>query len=59
MYKSYKVKFQYADSWSHWNWRNQECSVEAKNETEAKYECIKIYGLGKDCDYKILSVTEI
>ena len=59
MYKYYEVKFQYADSYSNWNWRNQQCSVEAKNEDEAIAKCKNMYDLGVDCDYKIVSVTEI
>ncbi len=57
--KHYEVKFRYADSYSNWSWRNQQCSVYADNEYDAKSECINIYGLGSDCDYEIISVTEI
>lgn len=59
MFKEYEVKFKYADSYSNWNWCNQQCTVEAKNESEAKAKCIKLYGLGKDCDYEIISVIQI
>ena len=48
-----KIKFKYRDEISNWEWREQECvgsSVE---------EWIKIYGLGIDCDYQILSVEDI
>ena len=31
----------------------------ADDENEAKSKCISLYGLGADCDYEILSVTEI
>lgn len=48
-----KIKFKYADAWSNWEWRNQVCIVSNIE------ECKKIYGLGKDCDYKIISVEEI
>lgn len=47
-----KVKFKYRDRKSNWQWREQECIVSSID------ECIKIYGLGIDCDYKILSVTD-
>ena len=57
--KYYEVSFKYADSYSNWNWRNQKCSVEARDENEAKSKCIKLYGLGTDCDYEIVSVKEI
>ena len=56
--KRYKIKFQYADKFSNWEWRDQCCSVCANSKSEAKRECIKIYGLGIDCDYKIVSVEE-
>lgn len=57
--KYYEVKFKYADAYSHWSWRNQQCTVEAKNESEAKAKCIRLYSLGEDCDYEIISVTQI
>lgn len=56
--KRYTVKFKYADAWSKWEWREQECSVCAKNEAEAVKEAKRIYGLGVDCDYEILEVIE-
>ena len=57
--KHYQVKFKYADSYSDWNWRSQQCYVYADNEVEARSKCIRLYGLGKDCDYQITSVEEI
>ena len=59
MYKYYEVSFKYADFLSNWSWHNQKCSVEAKDENDAKSKCIKLYGLGTDCDYEITSVKEI
>lgn len=47
-----RIKFQYRDALSNWEWRNQECVV------SSLAEAIKIYGLGIDCDYRILSVEE-
>lgn len=47
------IKFEYADAMSNWQWRQQECVV------SSVAECIKIYGLGVDCDYHILSVEEV
>ena len=47
------IKFKYRDSWSGWEWRTQECTVSSVT------ECIRIYGLGEDCEYKITSVEEI
>ena len=47
------IKFRYADELSHWEWREQECIV------SSVAECIRIYGLGVDCEYEILSVEEV
>lgn len=48
-----RVKFEYKDAISNWKWKRQECVV---NSVE---ECKKIYGLGIDCDYRILSVEKL
>ena len=47
------VVFEYADAMSNWEWRKQECEVSSVE------ECIKLYGLGVDCDYRIISVEEV
>ena len=47
------IKFEYKDELSHGKWNKQECTVSSLE------ECIKIYGLGIDCEYRILSVEEI
>lgn len=47
------VKFQYRDDYSRGEWREQECVVNSVK------ECKEIYGLGVDCEYKIISVKEI
>ena len=49
----YKITFKYADAMSNWEWRTQSCTVESVD------ECIRIYGLGTDCDYEILSVEKV
>lgn len=59
MDKHFKISFKYADSYSNWEWRNQSCEVYARNKSEAKRECIKIYGLGTDCMFEFLSIEEI
>ena len=46
------IKFRYADAMSNWEWREQECRVSSVE------ECKRIYGLGVDCDYEIISVEE-
>lgn len=48
-----RVKFEYKDVMSNWEWKQQECVV---NSVE---ECKRIYGLGIDCDYRILSVEKL
>lgn len=48
-----RVVFEYRDEWSHGKWNRQECVVSSVQ------ECKKIYGLGIDCEYRILSVEEI
>ena len=48
-----RVDFEYADAMSNWEWRKQSCVV---RDVE---ECKKIYGLGIDCDYRIVSVEEV
>lgn len=47
------IKFEYMDAYSNGNWNRQECTVESVD------KCIELYGLGKDCDYRIISVEEV
>lgn len=47
-----EVKFRYRDQMSNREWREQSCVVSSLQ------ECLKIYGLGVDCDYEIISVKE-
>lgn len=48
-----EVVFEYRDEMSNWEWRAQKCIV------SSVAECKKIYGLGVDCDYRIISVTKM
>ena len=48
-----RVTFIYADEMSGWAWRKQQCVVRSVE------DCIKLYGLGYDCDYEILLVEEV
>ena len=48
-----RVKFEYRDEMSNWEWKRQECVVSSLE------ECKRIYGLGIDCDYRILSVEKL
>ena len=47
------IKFEYADEMSDWKWRKQECVVSSVD------ECKRIYGLGIDCNYRIISIEKI
>lgn len=47
------IKFEYMDSMSNWEWREQECYVRNLE------ECKRIYGLGIDCEYRIISIEEV
>lgn len=47
------IKFEYRDAMSNWEWRKQECTVSSVT------ECKRIYGLGIDCEYRIVSVEEV
>ena len=47
------IKFKYKDFLSDWEWREQKCTV------SSVAECKKLYGLGIDCEYQIISVEEV
>lgn len=47
------ITFEYADALSNWQWRKQECIV------SSVAECRRIYGLGVDCEYRIISIEEV
>lgn len=49
----YEITFRYADELSHWEWREQSCVV------SSIAECKRIYGLGIDCEYEIISIRKI
>ena len=46
----FKITFEYADQLSNWQWRRQTCVVSSIE------ECKRIYGLGIDCEYRIITV---
>ena len=48
-----KVVFEYMDRYTNGEWNRQKCIVESVE------ECKEIYGLGIDCDYRIISVEEV
>ena len=48
-----KVVFEYMDRYTNGEWNRQRRIVESVE------ECKKIYRLGIDCDYRIISVEEV
>jgi len=46
------IVFEYIDNFSHGEWKQQECYCSSVQ------ECKKIYGLGDDCEYRIIKVEE-
>lgn len=48
-----KIIFEYRDTYSNWQWRRQQCIMSSVE------ECIKVYGLGVDCDYRIISCEKL
>ena len=47
------IVFEYKDKLSKGKWNRQECTVSSLQ------ECIEIYGLGIDCEYRIISVKNV
>ena len=47
------IEFEYKDEYSKGKWNKQSCRVSSVE------ECKKIYGLGIDCEYRIISVKEV
>lgn len=48
-----KITFEYCDAYTFGKWQEQ---TYIGNSLQ---ECIKIYGLGIDCEYKILNIEEL
>ena len=47
------IEFEYKDEYSKGKWNKQSCRVSSVE------ECKKIYGLGIDCEYRIVSIKEV
>ena len=47
------ITFEYKDRFSRGRWCRQTCTM------SSVAECIKFYGLGVDCEYRIISVEEV
>ena len=48
-----RIKFEYRDEYTNGQWIESECVMTSVE------KCIKWYGLGIDCDYRIISVEEV
>jgi hypothetical protein len=48
-----RIIFEYKDKYTHGKWNRQECTVSSVE------ECKRIYGLGVDCEYRIISVEDV
>ena len=48
-----KITFKYRDQYTNGRWNEQSCIVSSVE------ECKRIYGLGVDCEYEIVSVEKI
>jgi hypothetical protein len=48
-----EITFEYRDQYSYPRWNQQSCRVSSVQ------ECKRIYGLGVDCEYRIISVEEV
>lgn len=46
------IKFEYRDAYTDAEWVEQECWVNSLQ------ECKEIYGLGIDCEYRIISIEK-
>lgn len=47
-----KITFQYKDKYTRGEWRTQTCTCDSLE------ECKEMYGLGYDCEYRILKVED-
>ena len=57
--KMFKIEFEYADLMSGYKWRSQTGYFHGETAWEAKSKCIEVYGLGVDCDYRIIKIEEV
>ena len=49
----FEIVFEYRDEMSNCEWRRQTCIMSSVE------ECKKVYGLGVDCNYRIVSINKI
>lgn len=48
-----EIVFEYRDEMSGWKWKQQSCIMSSVE------ECKKVYGLGVDCEYRIVSIGRV
>ncbi len=48
-----EIEFEYRDKYCYPRWNKQSCMVSSVE------ECKRIYGLGVDCEYRIIYVKEV
>lgn len=48
-----EIEFEYRDRYTNGKWNRQSCQV------SSVAECKRIYGLGVDCEYRIISIKEV
>ena len=48
-----QVIFEFKDEYTHGNWQRQSCIVENLK------ECIDNYGLGTECEYRIIDIKNV
>lgn len=53
MAKNKHIVFEYKDKHTNGKWNRQECNVPSVEDAK------KIYGLGVDCEYRIISVEDV
>ncbi len=48
-----RITFEYRDEWSKGEWKQQQCIMSSVE------KCKEWYGLGTDCEYRIIKVEEV
>lgn len=48
-----KIDFEFKDQFTNGEWHKQSCIMESVS------KCIDFYGLGVDCEYRIVKVEEV
>ena len=48
-----KIEFEYKDRYTNGRWKKQSCVMSSIR------QCIGAYGLGVDCEYRVVKVTDL